>query len=642
MATRLHLRLDDLSRHEIIVTARIRIFYACDEDGQDLVRLAWQQVDADGDYRRTNALVDRLVGATVGGKPLASLLSAHGVGLLQFAPSYVWPSLFVTTQLAELLEPLFSQARPTVVVLHGAGGPYGHIWEALTATFAVKAGARLERRSLARRWAFATIGEKLKLRLRGWGCAYLVRHWRRRATAYRKTPIGVESVGEAEGNGTILFVTLGDRHWKQVRGGDGMDEQCYPIALALANSGYHDLRFIDAQGVDDVRLGQRNGKLGGARVQWKRFGGFSGVMVGYFLSNWLRLDCLRRKTMNDYEFNQSLTYRGVSLVPALTETFRMLFLDIAFEAQEFMVAAARVIREESPAAIVLTYETGPAQRAMIIEAQRAGIPTVGLQHGMIFDNHYDYMHDRVTTTPLEVPGAIAIPNVTCVWGGLWRDTLVNQGHYPANALEVTGNWRYDDIERTRDAATQPLASIDGIAGFRRVIAILTAGADIETYVRSCLALVTGLGDFTPVVKLHPSENPKGIEAVIAAAGLPAATLYTGDLAALLVRSEVVISQFSTAVTEALLLDRPVVLVNLTHLKFTSAYQASDACLYAESAAELETCVRQLIGEPAVAARVAECRRRFVGQTCFHLDGGAAARVARRVIAAAGRVQIAGL
>jgi len=629
---RLHLRLDDLSRHEFIVMARIRVFHALEGDANPAC-LDWCQVDADGDYRRTNALVDRLLDASIGGLPVAQALSERGVGLMQFAPSYVWPGLFVATQLAELLEPLFADTVPDVVVLHGAAGVHGQTWDALVVAFAAKVGARVERTAPAWRGVSLRLGERLKRKLRGWGVAYVVRQWKRRAVANAASDNVSLGAGRKR---PVMFVTLGERHWKPTPEGLGADEQCYPIARALAAAGCRDLCFIDTQGVGDASLRQRDGDLAGGTVRWLRFSGFCASGLGYFFANWMRLNHLRRTAMTDPEFNRHLTYCGVSLVPALADTLREIFLDVAFEAREFLLAAARLVRDEAPAAIVLTYETGPAQRAMIIEAARAGIPTLGLQHGMVFDNHYDYMHARVSALPLVEPEAVAIPLITCVWGDYWRETLVSSGRYPADTVITTGNWRYDEIERIRAAAiARPLPLSQDQGAGCRIIAILTAGADIEEYVRICLRLVSGQGDAIPMVKLHPSENPESIRWVIAESGLPAETLYTGDLASLLVHSEIVISQFSTAVTEAMLFDKPVILGNLTGIEFTAAYQESNACLYATTAEDLQTCLGQLGTDPAVAGQLAEGRRRFVEQAFFRLDGASASRVAELVRAAAG-------
>ena len=70
---------------------------------------------------------------------------------------------------------------------------------------------------------------------------------------------------------------------------------------------------------------------------------------------------------------------------------------------------------------------------------------------------------------------------------------MSSGHYPADTVITTGNWRYDEIEHIRKAAVaSPLQLSQGQGAGRRIIAILTAGADIEEYVPHLLAAGVGV------------------------------------------------------------------------------------------------------------------------------------------------------
>lgn len=632
---RLHLRLEDLSRHEVIVMARVRIFYAVDDSKNSENAphsLNWQWDTADGDYRRTNEVINNLLASSIGGEPLAQAFSERGVGLMQFAPSYVWPSLFVATQLSELLEPVFRRESPRIVVLYSSEGAYGRIWGGLVAAFATKVGAEIEHMPKSIHGLPSRMGEQLKSMLRGWGVAYLVRHLKRRFSTCLARSTSTLSSREQR---PVVFMTQGARHWVSSKDGGVRDEQCYPVARALARAGFTDMQFVDTEGVDINNLRKRNGQLEGSAVSWQSYDSYCPNSLGYFFTNWRRLNRLRCKAMQDPIFNKHMTHGGVSLVGALTDTFRQIFLDVAFESHEYLVAAEQLIKREDPIIIVLTYETGPAQRSLIIESSRVCVPTFGLQHGMIFDNHYDYMHARVTTNPLAEPGSMAIPLRTCVWGELWRDNLVESGCYPSEAVAITGNWRYDQLT----APTLLSMPNNGVLTqrfdkCRRVVSILSAASETEAYVRICLDLVSELGDTVPLVKVHPSEKAEIVKDVISAAGFPAETLYSGNLIELLTRSDIVISQFSTVVTEAMLLNKSVIVVNLTGLEFANEYQKSGACLYATTIEELRDCLIRLIFDTKTIEDLAEGRKRFVERTFFRLDGASAQRVASEVLATA--------
>jgi glycosyltransferase involved in cell wall biosynthesis len=226
---------------------------------------------------------------------------------------------------------------------------------------------------------------------------------------------------------------------------------------------------------------------------------------------------------------------------------------------------------------------------------------------------------------------MAIPLRTCVWGELWRDNLVESGCYPSEAVAITGNWRYDEIGALR------MVNIPSNEAFTqcfdkccRVISIFSAAAETEAYVRICLDLVSEFNDTIPIVKVHPSESTELVKGAISAAGFSAETLYSGNLGELLARSSIVISQFSTVVTEAIVLDKPVIIANLTGLVFANEYQASGACLYATTIEELRDCLIRVISDNKTIEDLAEGRKRFIDQTFFRLDGASAQRVASLV------------
>ncbi len=634
----LYLKLGDLSDDDCIVMSRFRVYFFLGNSllkNQNADSSSWKFFESDGDYRKTNSVIDSLTSGKIEGDFIADLVSDREVGLLQFAPSYIWAKVFFATQIAEILQKIFSQYPghpPEIVVVNAVGGQYDRVWLRLVRSFAKNENMRCNINYGFNYWSPQKIVERWKCRLKGSGVGYVMRHLKRLKMSYlgaRNRSAVVD--GRKGATRPIMFVTLGDRHWGSCDGGYGADEQCYPIAKELLNKGYKHLLFIDAQNVSEQKLKERKGSIEGADLNWEGFSGYCNYEIGYFFRNWWRLKRQYYRAVRDKAFRGQLSYCGVSLVPSLRETLKEIFLDITFEAHEFLNAAAHLLAEEQPEAVVLTYETGPVQRAIIIEAARLGIPTIGLQHGMIFDNHYDYMHAVVTTNPLDNPRAITVPTKICVWGHYWAEVLVHAGSYPASMVCVTGNWRYDWYEQGQKSSDDNrIALFNGISSDLYPIAVLTAASDTEIYIRRCLQVISYYEDFVPVIKLHPIDRVDSAERLISEFGLPAETLYLGDLKSLLFQSKIIISQFSTVVSEAILLDRDVVLLNLNGMKFTSAYTDSGACLYAETVEELRACLWDIFFDAAVRRRLAAGRKDFVERNYYRIDGLSAKRVSNLV------------
>ena len=315
----------------------------------------------------------------------------------------------------------------------------------------------------------------------------------------------------------------------------------------------------------------------------------------------------------------------MSILAALRPTIEHAFTVTLPECAALRAGARAILAAERPTAIVATYETGPYQRALTIEGARAGIPTVGLMHGMIFDNHYDYMHQGVGVDPSSAEMAFTIPVRTCVWGPRWKRSLTEGGHYPCEAVAVTGNWRYDWLAKKAWRRDELGARLG--AETKPVVAILSGGQDRHAFLPACLDAVASVGGL-PRIRLHPSEDPAPVRDMLAKLGLPEAVLTEeGTLANLVVASDAVLVQFSTAVSEAIMLDRPTIVVDILGRGWYGAPRDSDAALIALSADEVAVMLRRALKDAPTREALAAARSHYLEDHFLALDGGAARRVA---------------
>jgi CDP-glycerol glycerophosphotransferase (TagB/SpsB family) len=89
-----------------------------------------------------------------------------------------------------------------------------------------------------------------------------------------------------------------------------------------------------------------------------------------------------------------------------------------------------------------------------------------------------------------------------------------------------------------------------------------------------------------------------------------------------------LSQISTVVSEAILLDRPVILVDFSASNsFAAHFTGSGACLEVREPGMLAATVSQCLDDPIVRMNLEEARRQFVEDFFFGMDGKAAVRVA---------------
>lgn len=645
MTNRLTLELEPCPAGQFISVSRVKVRYQVNSVQIDGVSEApdevgrchgWQEMEADGNYNRTNDFLNALQDARVGDQTLHECISYQGLSYWQFLPSYSWPFFFLATQLVELVHQVFEATQPSIVEVCQATDPSNNtVWLGVVCAVAEQYGVRVVVRTHPITDWRSAVG-MLKMHLKYLGIGYFIRRLRRwilgvQYVLRRLLGVGNELAVKKGGVGRkLLCVTLGRRHWQRVPGdssGRRHDEQFFPLFPAFREYGWSRFLFVDTQDVAQSELDARI-RENDKDVEWRQFSSYLDFGLIGVVKAWLHFDKVWRKIKNDRNFLEDFKYKQVSLMPALATHLRFALHDSAMDCYDMLCIAGNILDKEKPAAAVVTYESGPWQRAVIVQSAVRGIPTLGLQHGMIFDNHYDYMHNRITTDPLNGNLGFTVPSVTCVWGAAWKKSLVEDGCYPETAIAVTGHWRYDDVVQIKAVSKTSVEARIGVTlGVKKVVAILTAGIQIIDYVKHCIQTLDQQGDIVPLIKLHPSDDPQPIKEWLKQSGLPVGLLYQGNLSDLLAVSDLVICQFSTTVSEAIIMDKRVILTNFTKIDFSDAYAKSGACLYVTEQDDLEKNINRALYDPAVQSELAAARATFVENYYHRLDGKSAQRVA---------------
>lgn len=591
---------------------------------------AWRLHVADNDPEATNNLLNNLQDARIADRTLLDFVQYDGISMWQFLPSYVWPAFYRAVELIRLLTELVAEVNPREICAFPADDATDPLWHGALLAVGQATGVSVTFTRKPWRQFLRGVPRQMRglLRQTGFG-RWLIRLQR---TAFANVARWLAKPGrpvQSSAGKRLLFCTVA-KHWVSVPGvpDQRYDEQVFPLLPALRARGWTTFIGVDcpySSYTAVVRKLWERLRYRESGVTWRSFYSYPNQdRAAYrkasrvFRSQW-------RELSRDPTFAQDFRYHGVSLMPALNAELEHSFFRILPECADMLDRAGHILALDSPDAVVATYETGPFQRALLIQCARAGIPTLGLQHGMIFDNHYDYMHRRVTSELL--PG-FTVPKVTCVWGSFWQHVLTQAGHYPPQSVVATGNWRYDRIALVNQALDRAqIKRAFGISPEKRVVLILSANQDTTGYVRCCLELLSERRECAPLVKLHPTDDPEPIRELLRQMCLPPTTLIHDHLFEALTVSDLVISQASTVISEAVLFDNPIVMVDFKNLKGWDAYSESGVCLRATTPGELAVALEQGLNDPIALERLSRARPRFVQEYFFKLDGASAQRVA---------------
>ena len=205
-----------------------------------------------------------------------------------------------------------------------------------------------------------------------------------------------------------------------------------------------------------------------------------------------------------------------------------------------MDEAGAALDRLSPSAVLTYAEAGGWGRAIVLEARRRGVPSVGVQHGFIYRHWLNYLHgeDEFVSSPANpADSGFPAPTRTLLFDEFARRHLATAGHFPGDRLSVTGSPGQQAVRARVGAATAgdraATRAALGVGAGERLLLVVTKHAQIRRVFPSLVRVVSTLEGTRLVVKCHPAETAEPY--VRDAGGSPARTLAPAsvDLPALL-------------------------------------------------------------------------------------------------------------
>jgi hypothetical protein len=275
----------------------------------------------------------------------------------------------------------------------------------------------------------------------------------------------------------------------------------------------------------------------------------------------------------------------------------------------------------------------------VAACRAAGVPTVAIQHGIVYPKYYSYRHDADEA-------ACPRPDRTAVFGEAAARLLRAIGRYAPQSLVTTGSPKFDDLVRlARERDRAALRRSLGVGEDERLVvvasrfrAIRDTHQAIGTAFPALVRAVESLPGVRMLVKPHPAEPATAYDAVLRREGgrrarvLPAGS----DLVEALHAADALVTVESLSAVEALVLGRPVVILNLpTNLR--SLVDAGVAVGVARGA-DPASALRDVLFDAAVAERLQAARVRYLSDVAAGVDGQATARILRLLNDMAGGVR----
>ena len=351
------------------------------------------------------------------------------------------------------------------------------------------------------------------------------------------------------------------------------------------------------------------------------------------LDLWRRRSTLAEEVTSGDDVRSAGVFRGCDLWQVLRrelEAAALLQWPWSARAMDEAGAAIDALAPE----VVLTYaEAGGWGRALVLEARRRGIRSVGVQHGFIYRHWLNYLHEPDELASSEGSRGTPIPDRTLVFDRYAFSHLAGGGHFPPETLTVTGSARLDELSARVAACRPERAAIRrelGVSPEGRVVVLAAKHSEIRHQLADLVEAVEHLPQVHLVIKVHPAETAEVYGDAVRTATQTSIAATSTDLARLLAAADLIVTMNSTVAVDGLVLGLPSLIVGLPNN--LSPFVDAGVMAGADGAGPIHQALKALLYDREMREALVAAAGDFTRRFDMRADGRSAERAADAVLA----------
>jgi surface carbohydrate biosynthesis protein (TIGR04326 family) len=345
---------------------------------------------------------------------------------------------------------------------------------------------------------------------------------------------------------------------------------------------------------------------------------------------------IRRAARNlerEPKFLSSWKYSGIDIWQLVAPQFRCYFTHrLEGHAVDYW-CVRRLLEHEKPDAVIYPAEGGDLAAMFYKLCADKRIPCIGLQHGTLPYNPLTVHAAKEICTGK--PGCLPLPDMFLLYGPYYKRFLMENAHYPASKMRVIGNLRYDHFTEAKKLSRDKMAAKYGLDAGRPIVLYATqmmpSPAEGDAITRAICSATKQLG-WQLIIKLHPGEPADSSYRMFAKeAGIEPLIIRDASTLELLTASDAIIGSESTLDYEAMMLGKPVIVMNLTPgRKDWLPFVAQGAALGVYRPEDTIEALNAVLAAGKKRDSLLENARKLVEDHCYKIDGKAAERAAAAV------------
>lgn len=334
---------------------------------------------------------------------------------------------------------------------------------------------------------------------------------------------------------------------------------------------------------------------------------------------------------------ERMTYKGYRLAPLVDNRLRMVFETLTPYYADLLATAEEVLHIERPRAVLVDQEENHYAKAFMYVAKDLPTKVIALQYELVYPNclhaHTKSAKVRKRSSPLWRP----VPDVKLVSGSYAKKVLIEHCDYPASALRVVGQPRYDPYFHAAKASTERtrVRKSLGVHGADHCVLYLASSwrNDKGTFM-PLLSALEQHKQIHLIVKAHPAEADGGgafLDALSDSQLQRYTVVQQHDLVELFTAADLLISVGSTTISEGLIFRRPCLMLTYYRGVPPIPYERYGAVIPVHREQELPRALTRGLAKGMPDARLRRGMEAFLRAYLYKEDGKAAQRAASEIL-----------
>jgi hypothetical protein len=340
------------------------------------------------------------------------------------------------------------------------------------------------------------------------------------------------------------------------------------------------------------------------------------------------------KMKNSENRNQVFQYEGRDIFLLFQTDFEYYYKVYLPLMVQYYELSLLLLEKENPDLALIDNEYVGFARALIYACHKKGTPSLAQQHGVITEDHLGYMYAKEDISPKgsgEFPYC-PLATVTSVIGPSVKDLLTKVSSYPESRVIVSGQPRYDIFYfANRLYNREAFLKRYSIDPKKKLVLLATQPFALERireeFFFNTVTKLNSIDGIQIVIKPHPNESIHWFKEKLASLeGHVIVLSPKSDTLEAIFSCDAFLSVSSTTIIEAIIFNKPVVVVNLSQQTEPLPWVKEGAALGVYEADKIKSAVETILFEENIKAQLRRKSADFVSKHLYKIDGKATDRL----------------